>query len=108
MSMLIKKMPQLGNDSLKSNFPCNQCGWCCQNLHNHDIYKDLDSGNGTCIHFNKFNYSCNIYNDRPLVCNIESMYHAMFSTIDYDDYISLNIKACQSAQIENKLSVIQI
>ncbi len=105
---MTEQTPKLSNDSSENNFPCNHCGWCCQNLQNHELYKDLDRGNGVCIHFNTVDNSCTIYNDRPLICNINAMYHVMFSTMNYDDYINLNIDACRSAQIENKLPIIQI
>lgn len=32
-------------------FPCNQCGWCCQNLDKNEIYAALDRGDGTCEWF---------------------------------------------------------
>lgn len=92
----------------KRAFPCNQCGWCCQNLQNHTLYKSLDDGNGVCIYFDKTNSSCTVYHNRPLICNIQAMYEAVFSSMDYEDYINLNIQTCQSVQIANKLPVIQI
>lgn len=104
----MKKPIQLSNDKIMKSFPCNQCGWCCQNLQNHKLYKSLDRGDGVCIYFNATSNSCTIYNNRPLICNIEAMYYAEFSNMSYDDYIKLNIKACQSAQIENNLPIIQI
>ena len=98
----------LNKGSSKGKFPCNQCGWCCQNLQKHELYKDLDRGDGVCIYFNKIDNNCAVYSNRPLICNIDAMYHSMFSNIDYGDYINLNIKAYQAAQIENKLPIIQI
>ena len=108
MSETIKKPFNLDKDISENKFPCNQCGWCCQNLKNNTLYKALDSGNGVCIYFKTNDNSCAIYDDRPLICNIEAMYNTEFSTMNYDEYITLNVQACQLAQIENKLPIIQI
>ena len=107
-SKLIEKPPKLSHTLSKDKFPCNQCGWCCQNLQNQKLYESLDSGNGECIHFEKTNNNCGIYEDRPLICNIEAMYFYAFSTMNYEDYINLNISACQKGQIENNLPIIQV
>ncbi|WP_442966441.1 YkgJ family cysteine cluster protein [Psychrobacter sp. PL19] len=90
------------------SFPCNQCGWCCQNLDKNKLYSTLDRGDGVCKWFDTKNKNCTIYNTRPEICNIEKMYHSTFSAIDYDEYIRLNIQVCQSVQQENKLPIIQI
>ncbi|WP_374220409.1 YkgJ family cysteine cluster protein [Psychrobacter sp. CMS30] len=90
------------------SFPCNQCGWCCQNLDKSELYKSLDEGNGVCKFFDLKQNSCIIYDDRPKICNIEAMYHSAFTSMEYDDYINLNIKACKTVQRANQLPIIQI
>lgn len=90
------------------SFPCNQCGWCCQNLQSNTLYSSLDRGDGVCIYFSIDSKECKIYKDRPVICNIEAMYHVSFYHMSYLDYIELNIKACQTAQKANKLPIIQI
>lgn len=89
-------------------FPCNQCGWCCQNLQNSEIYHSLDDGTGVCKFFDKEMKICTIYDHRPQICNINAMYHSSFSFMRYEEYIELNIKACQTAQKQNNLPIIQI
>lgn len=89
-------------------FPCNQCGWCCQNLDKNEIYAALDRGDGTCKWFDIDSKSCTTYGSRPLICNIEAMHQAYFSTIPYDEYIALNIEVCQSIQVKHRLPIIQI
>lgn len=89
-------------------FPCNQCGWCCQNLDKNELYSRLDRGDGTCKWFDAKIKNCTIYDSRPVICNIEAMYHVSFHTMNYDEYIALNIRTCQSVQIVNKLPIIQI
>ena len=90
------------------SFPCNQCGWCCQNLDNNERYSLLNRGDGTCKWFDTKHNSCTVYHTRPEICNIEKMYHSTFSAIDYDEYIALNIQVCQSVQRKHKLPIIQI
>ena len=90
------------------SFPCNQCGWCCQNLDKNELYSKLDRGDGVCKWFNIENNNCTIYNTRPEICNIENMYYSTFFTIEYSEYIRLNIQVCQLVQRENKLPIIQI
>lgn len=90
------------------SFPCNQCGWCCQNLDKNELYLSLDRGDGVCKFFDVEHKSCTIYDTRPEICNIEAMYHSNFTSMKYDHYISLNIEVCQSMQRINHLPVIQI
>lgn len=90
------------------SFPCNQCGWCCQNLDKDSLYSLLDRGDGVCGFFDIRQSQCTIYDTRPKICNIEAMYYSNFSTMDYDDYIDQNIKVCQAVQRINKLPIIQI
>lgn len=90
------------------SFPCNQCGWCCQNLDKNKVYAALDRGDGTCKWFDIENKSCTVYESRPTICNIDAMHEFYSSEIDYDEYIALNISVCKSVQIEHQLPVIQI
>lgn len=90
------------------DFPCNQCGWCCQNLDKNKMYSALDRGDGTCKWFDLEENNCTVYDTRPLICNIEAMYHDSFFAMNYDEYIELNIKTCQLIQVQNKLPIIQI
>lgn len=90
------------------SFPCNKCGWCCQNLDKNELYSVLNRGDGTCKWFDLEGKSCTIYDTRPVICNIEAMYHNSFFAMDYDEYIALNIHTCESVQIQNKLPLIQI
>ena len=91
------------------SFPCNQCGWCCQNLNKNELYSELDNGDGVCMFFDASQNNCDIYHARPEICNIEAMYYSTFAAaMDYEEYIQLNIEACQTVQKENKLPIIQI
>ena len=54
----------------KAGFPCDRCGLCCRNLSLSSLYSDLDDGHGVCRYFNAKTNKCNIYERRPLKCNI--------------------------------------
>lgn len=77
------------------HFFCDQCGLCCQNLHLSDQYADLDSGDGTCIHFDRQSKLCKIYETRPEKCQVEHMYSLFFSYMTREKYYQLNYEACQ-------------
>ena len=59
-------------------FPCTQCGICCQNIQGIDSLSHLNRGDGCCIHYDIDNRSCKIYEERPLLCNIELAYEELF------------------------------
>lgn len=77
------------------DFFCDRCGLCCQNLHLSEIYSDLDSGDGTCIHFDRQSNLCTIYENRPIKCQIDTMYKLYFSYMTKEEYHQLNYEACQ-------------
>jgi len=80
-------------------FPCTNCGLCCQNIHHVEELKAFDLGNRTCQHFNPQNNGCNIYNTRPNICRVDTMfnlkYHKEFSQ---EEFYRLNAKACNNLQ----------
>ena len=80
-------------------FPCTKCGICCKNLNEHDLYKEMDRGDGICINLNESDDLCRIYKDRPLICRIDEMHEAYFKNIKKEDYILSNVMACHKAQI---------
>lgn len=76
-------------------FNCDKCGLCCQNLKLSSLYKDLDRGDGTCIFYNEETKLCNIYENRPIICNIEKAYELYFSDkIEKNKYYELNYEVC--------------
>ena len=75
------------------NFPCKKCGLCCKMLHNIPILSDHDKGNGTCRYL--VTNLCSIYENRPLICNIEKAYLSFFKeTMTEQEFININIDAC--------------
>lgn len=75
-------------------FECDKCGECCRNLQMSDIYKDLDSGDGTCKYL-KGNL-CSIYENRPLKCRVDESYDCYFSEdMTREEFYEQNYKVCK-------------
>ena len=61
---------------------CKDCkAYCCRKIGM--VNKDLDRGDGVCKHLDE-NNKCEIYNNRPLICNTDRLYEVL-----------LNIKGCE-------------
>lgn len=89
-------------------FYCDKCGLCCRNVNNSEIYKDLDRGDGVCKYLNEITNLCKVYDERPLICNVDKMYDTYFSEkINRDEYYTLNYKACNELK-EGKRNVFNI
>ncbi|WP_412030916.1 YkgJ family cysteine cluster protein [Halomonas sp. ML-15] len=76
-------------------FPCTQCGLCCQNVSLASETRPLDRGDGTCKHYNDASKICTIYADRPDICRVDRQYDLHYSNeFSWDEFIDLNLKAC--------------
>ena len=74
-------------------FPCTKCGLCCKTLQHISTLSNYDTGNGVCRYLK--NNLCSIYENRPLICNVEKMYAAYFREImTEDEFVSVNAEAC--------------
>jgi len=77
-------------------FECDKCGLCCMNLNLNPLYKELDRGDGICKYFNEETHLCQIYNHRPIVCNVDTMYELYFSEqMSRSEYYKLNKSSCE-------------
>ena len=77
-------------------FECNKCGLCCKHVNKSEIYSELDRGDGICKFFDVHTHLCEIYNNRPLVCNIDKMYDTYFSSqMTLEEYYKLNYESCE-------------
>ena len=74
-------------------FPCPACGECCRHIKNIPQLQHLDRGDGVCIHLKE--NLCEIYKDRPEVCNSEKMYKKFFSDFSEKDFFDFNHKICR-------------
>jgi|Wag4MinimDraft_16_1082657.scaffolds.fasta_scaffold00154_6 hypothetical protein len=87
-------------------FNCDQCGLCCTKLSNNDLYKELDRGDGTCRFLNCETMLCKIYENRPLICNIDLAYEKFFKEkMSLEEYYLLNKKHCQQFQNKKKVDL---
>ena len=79
---------------------CDRCGICCQHIDLIPQLKEFDSGNGRCVHLSENNL-CEIYLDRPDICNVERMYELFFKdNISEEEYVSQNKMGC--SELKNK------
>ena len=82
-------------------FACDCCGQCCQNLHKSELYKDLDRGDGICKFFCENTNLCTIYEQRPIICNIDKMYKSYFKDfMTKEKYYQMNRSVCQNLRKE--------
>ena len=83
------------------SFICTQCGECCRNLKLSNLYKDLDSGDGTCKYL--VENLCSIYEVRPLKCRIDKCYEQFFHDyVTLEEYYQMNYEMCMMLQSNKK------
>ena len=81
-----------------NKFPCTQCGLCCMRAGTVKDFPYKTDYNGVCEKYDLEKKECTIYEDRPVLCNIDKY---------YDKYLSANVDRAvwhfQNAQMCNKL-----
>ena len=58
----------------------------------------MDGGAGICKYLNQESNLCEIYNTRPVFCNVDAMYDLLFkdkSSMTREEFYELNYKACE-------------
>ena len=89
-------------------FSCDRCGLCCQSVGMSEAYRDLDRGDGVCRYYDDKSHLCNIYETRPLRCNIGAYYDAFLrDSVPRDIYDQMNAAACQKLKEDNFAEVFQ-
>jgi Fe-S-cluster containining protein len=79
-------IPIVNENTLKFN--CTQCGACCRALN--------------CQYLTKDNL-CSIYEQRPLICNIDKGYEVWFKDLmSKEEFYKLNEKHCKTLQEQEK------
>lgn len=59
------------------------------------IYSFLDRGDGICKYFDYDTKLCSIYDERPVMCNIDGAYEFYFKEkISLEEYYRLNYEIC--------------
>lgn len=84
-------------------FNCDCCGLCCRHVGKCDAMKDYDRGDGVCKYLNDEN-KCDIYEDRPIICNVQKLYERYFADkMSWDDYLALQYEGCKKIKAETKI-----
>ncbi len=73
-------------------FNCDKCGKCCRLLSGIPQLASFDRGDGVCIHLQ--GNLCDIYENRPDICNVEKMFPAFSQNMNYEQYIALMEDSC--------------
>lgn len=82
-------------------FVCDRCGLCCMKVGQSPIYAKLDRGDGVCQYFDDASRLCTIYESRPVLCNVDEVYHEFFShKISIEEYYNLNYESCKKLKID--------
>lgn len=85
-------------------FNCSQCGECCRHINMIPELKIFDKGNGECIHLK--DNKCNIYENRPDVCQVDVMYEKVyFRLFTKEEFYKENEAVCNILNQIKKKSV---
>ncbi|WP_088707038.1 YkgJ family cysteine cluster protein [Noviherbaspirillum denitrificans] len=82
-------------------FPCTSCGLCCRHVDRTEATQWLDRGDGTCVHLNLTERTCDIYDTRPEVCRIDDAFTLFAHQLNLIAYYRANADVCNSLQREH-------
>lgn len=74
-------------------YPCERCGDCCRHVDLIEAMKNFDRGDGVCKHLTTENL-CEIYSERPPLCNGKYVYENFYSDMAAEDFNNLMIELC--------------
>ena len=84
-----------------NKFFCDKCGLCCRHIKGIKELEGFDKGNGVCKYLDEKTNLCEIYENRPLICRVDDMYHKYFNKIySKQEYYKLNYNACKKLKGE--------
>lgn len=66
-------------------YPCARCGACCRHVDQVEQMKTFNRGDGVCRHLTADNL-CEIYSERPPLCNGEYVYKKFFSDVSVEEF----------------------
>lgn len=82
-----------------TSFPCTRCGFCCRLVSRSIETSHLDRGDGTCRNFKASDNSCEIYEERPSICRVDTQYQERFQNLfSWNDFVLINEMACHEIQ----------
>lgn len=95
-----------------SNFPCTQCGQCCRMVRSMLLFKEaISPGMAYYKEMNEFPYKadargaceklttdgkCSVYDNRPDLCNIETIRQRYFDHLTTAEYYSVTAGHCNN------------
>lgn len=62
-------------------FLCDKCGICCRQVGNSPFGKNLALESGICKYLNQKTNLCDIYENRPVICNVDKYYDLCLSEV---------------------------
>ena len=76
------------------SWSCDKCGLCCKQVGRFPFMQEYDRGDGTCKFLTEEN-TCEIYADRPQICNTDLMYERVYSRfMTRDEFDNMNTSVC--------------
>lgn len=75
-------------------YPCERCGACCRHVDLIDEMKSFNRGDGVCKHLTADNL-CEIYPNRPPICNGEYVYKKFFPDITVEEFHRIILQLCK-------------
>ena len=85
-------------------FECDNCGECCKNISNSQELREFDRGDGVCKYLNLETNLCNIYENRPDICDVKKMYEKVYKTFySKEQFYKLNYEACEILKEKSKM-----
>lgn len=81
-----------------TRFPCTVCGECCRQVSLAVETQWLDRGDGICQHLDEKMNLCKIYQERPLICQIDSIFDAYRQQMTKSEFYRLNAECCNILQ----------
>ena len=83
------------------HFQCDMCGLCCQRVGLSNVYKHLDRGDHVCRYYEDDTHRCGIYDERPIICNVEAFYeNHMKEKMSKEKFFELNYSVCENLKAE--------
>ena len=77
-------------------FKCDVCGLCCKQLQLNPAMAKMHAGDGVCLYLDLETNKCTIYNERPLLCNVDMMYETFYSDqMTREEFYEKNYEVCK-------------
>lgn len=80
-------------------FHCTQCGECCRQVGMTIWGKSMALPNGICKWLDDSTNLCTIYQQRPLICNVDAFYEENYAMVmSREEFYALNRAECLKLQ----------